>query len=146
MPVLKGKQMGLSRRSFLGALAAGAAAVGAGRTLALSPEVLRVKDPEQMTSLEEKHVPRISVPERATAGQPTPVTIAVEHVMTEAHHIERLEVYWQGMLLTTVPFTPDLMDCRATVYLRFPGPGTLVVRELCNLHGLWEAEWQVQVG
>lgn len=138
--------MGLSRRSFLGALAVGAAAVSAGNVLALSPEVLRVKDPENMTGLEKKHVPRISMPERPTKGEPTPVTIAVEHVMTEAHHIERLEVYWQGMLLTALPLTPELMDCRATVYVRLPGPGKLVVRELCNLHGLWEAEQQVEVG
>jgi len=136
----------VSRRAFLGAVAAGVVAVGSGRTLAFSPEVFRVKDPDNMTPLERKHVPHISIPERPVRGEPTPVTISVEHVMSEGHHIERLEVYWEGMLLTTVPLTTELMDCKATVYLRFPGPGKLTVRDLCNLHGLWEAEQQVRVG
>ena len=136
----------VSRRTFLGALAAGVAVVGSGQALALSPEVLRVKDPDNMTPLEKKHVPRISMPEGPVKGESTPVTISVAHVMSEGHHIERLEVYWEGMLLTTVLLTPELMDPKATVYVKFPGPGKLTVRELCNLHGLWEAEQQVLVG
>jgi superoxide reductase len=141
------EKTGISRRSFMGILAAGAATVGARGALALelTPEVLRVKDPENMTSLEAKHVPRISVPPTVRKGDSAPVSITVQHVMTTAHHVERIEVYWEGMLLTTVPLTPELMDCKVTVHLLVPGPGKLVARELCNLHGLWEAEQQVQV-
>ena len=137
----------VSRRSFLGVLAAGATTLASPGVLALelTPEVFRVKDPANMSSLEEKHVPRITVPTRPSKGEPTPVNITVEHVMEVEHHIERLELYWEGMLLTTIPLTPGLMDCRATVFLKFPGPGRLTVRELCNKHGLWEAEARVEV-
>lgn len=138
---------GVSRRSFLGAVALGAVAASAGKALAFefTPEVFHVKDPANMTELEKKHFPHISLPARVVKGESTPVAIAVEHVMTQPHFIARLEVYWEGTLLSTVPLVPDLMDCKATVNLKFPGPGRLAVRIVCNVHGVWEAEQQVQV-
>ena len=138
---------GVSRRSFLGAVALGAVAVGTGKALALelTPEVFRAKDPANLTGLEKAHFPHITLPARVAKGESTPVAIVVEHPMIQGHFIERLEVYWEGMLLSTVALVPDLMDAKATVNLKFPGPGRLSVRILCNLHGAWEAEQQVEV-
>jgi desulfoferrodoxin-like iron-binding protein len=138
---------GVSRRSFLGAVALGAVAVGTGKALGLelTPEVFRAKDPANLSGLEKAHVPHVTLPARVAKGESTAVAIVVEHPMVQAHFIGRLEVYWEGTLLSVVTLVPDLMDAKATVAVKFPGPGRLAVRILCNLHGAWEAEQQVQV-
>jgi superoxide reductase len=81
----------------------------------------------------EKHVP---VSEKD--GDELVVRVgSVPHPMTEEHHIECIEVV-EAMRVTRVYLTPGNEPVA-----RFPLPGeSVIIREYCNLHGLWRTTWQ----
>ncbi|HOG16036.1 MAG TPA: class II SORL domain-containing protein [Syntrophales bacterium] len=115
----------------------------------------RAKDPAQKTPLERGHVPVLKAPATVKAGEPFVVEVSVGetiHPMGPAHWIEYIE-------LNIGNEPAGRTDLRSKGYLRpkvafdvvLP-PGiaaggriTLVARELCNLHGLWEGSLDVAV-
>lgn len=94
---------------------------------------------EPMTLLEgsttdegkEKHVPVIE----KTNGGYTVTVGSTEHPMTEEHHIEWIELIADGAVLrehldpTGAPTATFRTDAES-----------VVVRENCNIHGMWKAE------
>lgn len=106
----------------------------------------RVKDPAKKTALEQKHVPVIEAPSTVKAGEPFAVTVTVGevvHPMTAAHYIQYVELFAGNEPAGRVEFRPGLTIPRATFHLTMDKPVTLVVREYCNLHGLWESRREV---
>jgi len=101
-----------------------------GGTLVCCGKPMTLKKENTQDAAVEKHVPVI---EKIEGGIKVSVG-AVEHPMTEEHHIEFIEVHTENK-----------------IYRKYLKPGekpvaefkldeeVLFVREYCNLHGLWKA-------
>ena len=115
----------------------------------------RVKNPKQKTPLEKSHAPVLIAPATVKAGEPFTVEVSVGeslHPMGPAHWIEFIELYIgnepagradlqsKGYLKPRVAFTVVLPKEAAPA-----GKVTLVARQHCNLHGLWEGSLTVVV-
>ncbi len=158
----------MNRRMFLQATAAGALVAGyAGSGMAveryfptkvvqsLFEGINRVKDPAAKTPLEKGHAPVVNAPLSVRAGEPFTVEIAVGeslHPMGPSHWIEYIELYIgnepagradlqsKGYLKPKVVFTMVLSKDVAP-----EGKVSLVARQFCNLHGLWEGSLDIAV-
>lgn len=158
----------MDRRTFLQRVVAGSFLVGfagtaaaAGRYFptkvdeALFEGINRVKDPAHKTPLEKSHGPVLSAPSTVKAGEPFTVEVAVGeslHSMGPAHWIEyvelnignepagRTELQPKGYLKPKVTFTVVLTREAAPA-----GKVSLVARQHCNLHGLWEGSLDITV-
>ncbi len=158
----------MDRRDFLKSAAAGtlsmtiaAKAFGAdvfyptGVDKTLFQTFNRVKDPANKTPLEKSHAPFISAPAKVKAGEPFVVEVSVGenlHVMGPTHWIEYIELsignepagmvtlQSKGYLKPRAAFTVVLAKDAAPT-----GKVTLVARQRCNLHGLWESGMDVDV-
>ncbi len=115
----------------------------------------RAKDPKNKTPLEKSHAPFIVAPAKVKAGEPFTVEVSVGenlHVMGPAHWIEYIELnignepagtvtfQSKGYLKPKVSFTVVLTKEAAP-----GGKVTLIARQRCNLHGLWESGMDVEV-
>jgi superoxide reductase len=115
----------------------------------------RVKDPSKKSALEKGHAPVITAPAAVKAGEPFTVDVAVGenlHPMGPAHWIEfielavgnepagRADLQPKGYLRPKVSFTVVLPKEAAPM-----GKVTLVARQHCNLHGLWEGNVDIAV-
>jgi superoxide reductase len=157
----------IDRRGFLrsSALLGGVALLGPGRALAatdtlewLSPVevdptlfagINRVRDPQSLSPLEKKHAPVVRVLELAQPGKAFAVEVAVGevlHPMTDGHHIHYVELFAGNEPAGRLEFSRTLNEPRATFYLVLDRSATLVVREYCNLHGLWESRMNLMTG
>jgi superoxide reductase len=108
----------------------------------------RIKDSARKTPLEKSHAPVFSVPATVKAGEPFSVEVSVGeklHSMGPAHWIGfielsignepagRAELQPKGYLMPRVSFTVVVPKEAAP-----SGKVTLVAKQECNLHGLWE--------
>jgi len=158
----------MNRRTFLQTTAAGAIVAGyAGSGMAaeryfptkviqsLFEGINRVKDPAAKTPLEKGHAPVITAPLLVKAGEPFIVEVAVGeslHPMGPSHWIEyielnignepagRADLQSKGYLKPRVAFTVVLPKDVAP-----EGKVSLVARQFCNLHGLWEGSLDIAV-
>lgn len=158
----------MDRRTFLQTAVAGAFAAGftgsafgaetvypATVDRALFSGINRVKDPANKTPLEKSHAPVISAPASVKAGEPFTVEVAVGenlHVMGPNHWIEFIELNLgnepagradfqpKGYLRPKVSFTVVIPKEAAP-----SGKVTLVAKQQCNLHGLWEGARDITV-
>lgn len=113
----------------------------------------RVKDPGQKTALEKSHGPVIIAPTAVKAGEPFQVEVSVGevlHPMGPIHWIQYIELAIGNEPAGRVDFQPRgylRPSARFTVILAadaaVSGKVTLVARQSCNLHGLWEASSDV---
>ena len=115
----------------------------------------RVKDPAKKTPLEKGHAPVITAPKSVKAGEPFTVEISVGenlHPMGPTHWIEyvefaignepagRADFQPKGYLRPKVTFTAVVPKEAAPA-----DKVTLVARQRCNLHGLWEGSMDIDV-
>ncbi len=115
----------------------------------------RAKDPANKTPLEKSHAPFLTAPGKVKAGEPFVVEVSVGenlHVMGPAHWIEYIELsignepagmvslQSKGYLKPKAAFTVVLTKEAAP-----NGKVTLIARQRCNLHGLWESVMDVEV-
>ena len=158
----------MDRRAFLKTAVAGSVVAGfAGSALAaerffpvavdqmLFQGINRVKDPAKKTALEKKHVPFLTAPTSVKAGEPFTVEVSVGellHDMGPAHWIEfielnignepagRADLQPKGYLKPKVVFTVVIPKEAAP-----SGKVTLLAKQQCNLHGLWEGSHDIAV-
>ncbi len=158
----------MDRRMFLKTAVAGSVAAGVAGTAAaagryfptkvdpsLFEGINRVKDPAAKTPLEKGHAPVLSAPATVKAGEPFTVEVSVGetlHPMGPTHWIEFIdlsignepaghaELQPRGFLKPRVVFTVVLPKEAAPA-----GKVTLVARQHCNLHGLWEGSLDIVV-
>jgi superoxide reductase len=158
----------MNRRTFLHTAVAGSIVAGyAGSAMAaeryfptkvvqsLFEGINRVKDPAATSPLEKGHAPVITAPLSVRAGEPFIVEVAVGeslHPMGPSHWIEyielnignepagRADLQPKGYLKPKVAFTVVLPKEVAP-----EGKVSLVARQFCNLHGLWEGSLDVTV-
>jgi superoxide reductase len=162
------KEAVMDRREFLQTAVVGTITVGfSGQALAkglyfptkvdqsLFDGINRIKNPKEKTPLEIGHGPVINAPSQVTAGEPFTVEVAVGeklHPMGASHWIEyielsignepagRIDLQPSGYLKPKVTFNLMLTKEAAP-----EGKVTLVSRQHCNLHGLWEGVLDIAV-
>lgn len=109
---------------------------------ALYRGINRIQDEGKKTPMELKHAPVIEAPEKVKAGEPFEIRLSVGetlHVMSPEHYIEYVEVYFGNEPAGRVEFSPTFGVPKATLTLTLDRPVTIVARQYCNLHGLWES-------
>jgi superoxide reductase len=115
----------------------------------------------------EKHVPVIDCPDQVKAGELFPVKVTlgkeVAHPNTTDHHIRWIAVYFlpEG---AKFPYQVGLCEFTAhgesaegadkgpvythhevSLSMKTTQPGTIYATALCNIHGLWRSEKEIQV-
>jgi len=110
-------------------------------------ELNKPEDWTNLTIMAKKHVPIIEAPEKAKAKEHFTVRIKVggidgiEHPNTLSHWINWVELYAGDRLISRVNFAPEMCDgYLMTLNVTLNETATLRVRELCNLHGVWEGK------
>jgi superoxide reductase len=109
-----------------------------------------VKDPNNMTDLEKKHLPVIIAPKSVRKGECFEVVVEVgklmQHPNEPGHHIEFVELYADHTYLARMDLTahrtyPIMKVCISLDHMH----GKLRTFERCNLHGIWEADCEIEV-
>jgi superoxide reductase len=109
-----------------------------------------VKDWDNMTDLEKKHMPVITAPESVKVGEPFEALVEVgkfmEHPNEPSHHIEFIELYAGHTYLARMDFTaaatcPAMKVCLCLDHIH----GNLRAYAHCNLHGIWEGHAQIEI-
>ena len=114
------------------------------------------KKEEMESTLMEKHVPVIKVPERIKAGEEFEVIINVGekvlHPNTVEHHIKWIQVFaevedraYNPVHIATFDFGPTFAEPKVKFKMKINKPSTLIALEYCNLHGLWENSIKIEV-
>lgn len=158
----------MERRMFLKTAVAGSVAASLARTVAaaekyfpvkvdqtLFEDINRAKDPANKAGLEKSHAPVLTAPSSIEAGKPFTVEVAIGenlHPMSPAHWIEfidlrlgnqpiaRADLQSAGYLVPKMTFNVVIPKEAAP-----DGKATLVARQNCNLHGLWEGSINITV-
>jgi len=158
----------MNRRTFLKTAVAGSLAAGFTRSAvaadlfypvqvdkSLFEGINRVKDSSKKSALEKSHGPVFSVPASVKAGDSFTVEVSVGeklHDMGPNHWISyielsignepvgRVDLQPKGFLKPKVTFTMVVPKEVAP-----PGKVTLVAKQECNLHGLWEGTFTLLV-
>jgi superoxide reductase len=121
----------------------------------LFASINRVKDPAKKTALEKSHVPVFSAPDAVKAGEPFTVEVSVGehlHPMGPSHWIGFIELSIGNEPAGRVDLQPKgYLQPRVSFSVVVPkeaapsGKATLVVKQECNLHGLWEGTITLKV-
>jgi len=108
------------------------------------------KDVNNLTELEQKHLPVISAPDRVKRDQV--FTLAIEmgkhqkHPNEVAHSIQWMELYSGDTFLFRVTLAGSLSEPKVTVPVKLThAHGPLKAWGKCNLHGLWEGTKDIEV-
>ncbi len=114
----------------------------------MSLEKLFNRNPEE----EKRHKPVIEVPDRVEPNKEFRVSIKIgekPHPFTFNHYISSILVFLEQenrpplLVLKFEPFPPTIPP-RIEFYLYLDRPSRLHVVASCNLHGLWEAEKEIE--
>jgi superoxide reductase len=102
------------------------------------------KDESNLTELEKKHVPVITVVKKCglipQGCQDVHVKMGqIQHPMQPEHYIKHIDFYIDKKFISRVILTPDKLNPAAALHMRATS-GKLSVIELCNLHGAWIKE------
>ena len=100
-------------------------------------KIQTAKDPNNLTELEQKHVPMIEVDENKGTLTVKVKVGEVKHVMTNEHYIEWIKLYIDGSFIKKKDLT---LGDGPEVEFQIQSPGVVILRvlESCNLHGVWE--------
>lgn len=116
-------------------------------------QVNKAKDMNNLTDLEKKHHPVISVPAQIKGGEPFEVTVEVgkllAHPNENSHFTQFIDLYADYVFLARVDLTPVTTQPVMKLQVVFPHPGmktTLRAFARCNLHGVWEGTKEVVIG
>ena len=109
-----------------------------------------VKDPDNMTELEMKHVPVITAPRSVGKGERFEVTVEMgklmEHPNEPGHFIDFIELYAGHTYLARMDFTPKITGPSMTVSVALDHiHGELRAFGHCNLHGTWVGSAEIEI-
>lgn len=109
-----------------------------------------VKDSQNMTDLEKKHIPAITAPKRVRKNEWFEVTVEAGKFMAQpsepGHYIDFIELYVDHTYLARMDFTPRTSYPVMKTRLRLDHVhGKLRAFGHCNLHGTWEADAEIEV-
>ena len=102
------------------------------------------KDVNNLTELEKKHVPVITLVKKCglipEGCQDVHVKMGqIQHPMQPEHYIVHIDFYIDKKFISRVILTPDKLNPAAALHLKATS-GKLTVIELCNIHGAWTQE------
>ncbi len=109
-----------------------------------------VKDCNNMTDLEKKHLPIITAPKEVKRGECFEVGVEVgkimEHPNVPGHFIEFVELYADDTYLVRMDYTakttcPIMKACISLEHAH----GKLRAFAHCNLHGTWEGQSSIKI-
>lgn len=110
-------------------------------------ELNKPKDWNNLTIMDKKHIPIITVPDSVKAGEPFEVQLraggidGIEHPNQLSHYITWIELYAEERYLGKVEFAPVVSNGnKVKLSILLEKPTTLRARAFCNLHGLWEGK------
>ncbi|MBN1422036.1 MAG: hypothetical protein JXP34_24905 [Planctomycetes bacterium] len=100
------------------------------------------KDPNNLTELEKKHIPKVEIPPKITANQPFTIKATIgeiQHPTTDDHHIAWIEFYANGHFLARIQLLPGGTRPEGSIacVLDTAGENSIWVQAYCTLHGLW---------
>ncbi len=104
----------------------------------------------------EKHVPVIEAPASVKAGEAFQVTVAVgkdvPHPNTIEHHIKWIQVYARidsrpnnPVHVATFDMGPTFAVPKVTFPMILASPASIIALEYCNIHGVWESSFDIEV-
>lgn len=107
-------------------------------------------DINALSELEQKHLPVISAPAKVKRDEVFEVTIEVgkykTHPNEPGHFIEWIELYSADTFLWKINLSGSLSLPKVTVPVKLShAHGPLKAWEKCNLHGLWEANKEIEI-
>ena len=102
------------------------------------------QDPNNLTELEKKHIPNITVVKKCglipEGCHDVHVKLGeIPHPMQPEHSILHIDFYIDKEYVARVALTPYKLNPAAALHLKAEG-GTLTAVALCNLHGAWSNE------
>ena len=107
------------------------------------------KDLENMTDLEQMHVPKISLPPVVEDGSQASIVCSVDHPMDEDHYIKSIQIMnFADPVVIKGKFylTPNNGEAYISTQIRLSGgEGTVWVVSECNQHGKWASSKNVSV-
>lgn len=108
------------------------------------------KDLNNMTELEQKHLPVITAPDEVKREELFEVEIEVGKLKTHpnepGHFIEWIELYCGDTFLFRAQLSGSLSQPRITIPVKLShAHGPLKAWAKCNLHGLWEGTKEITI-
>lgn len=106
------------------------------------------KDKNNMDDLEKKHTPVLEFPAKVKKGEAFELSVKVgsmAHPMQNAHFIQFVELFVDGLYLTRVNFTPVVTEPKAKISVILSAGKEISAVIRCNLHGLWKSSYPVRV-
>ncbi len=107
-------------------------------------QISRAKDPARLAGHERSHVPKIIAPRRVRPFEAFAVRVEVGveeiHEMSPFHYVDWIDLSADGVEISQVTLTPFYSLPILTFNLVLEHSATLLAREHCNLHGVWESE------
>jgi superoxide reductase len=101
-------------------------------------EAQTYQDPYNPSELEQRHVPVIETDTnyvKAAIGEE-------KHVMEINHWIQYIELFADGKSVARIDLSPG-DEPEAEFDVDVPNTKKIVAQELCNIHGLWENELEI---
>ena len=105
------------------------------------------QDANNLTELEKKHIPVITLVKKCGLIPEGCLDVHVkmgeiQHPMQPQHYIAHIDFYIEKRFISRVILTPEHLNPAAALHLK-TSSGRLCVIELCNLHGAWIKEEQL---
>ena len=105
------------------------------------------KDANNLTELEKKHIPVITIVKKCglipEGCQDVHVKMGeVQHPMQAEHYIVHIDFYIDKEFISRVMLTPEKLNPAAALHLKAQS-GKLSAIALCNLHGAWIKETEL---
>ena len=102
------------------------------------------KDPANLTELEKKHVPLISIVKKCGLIPEGCLDVQVKigeikHPMEREHYILHMDFYIDKQFMARLHLTPEKLNPAVSLHLKAE-QGKLAIVELCNIHGAWIKE------
>jgi superoxide reductase len=113
-------------------------------------QINEAAEPDNLTPLEQKHLPKIEIPAQIKAGEFFPLKITVGHIPhpnENGHFIQWLVLTVGGIYLARFDFTAIMTDPRVSIPIQLVHQGLKTRLEVllrCNLHGLWRGSVEVE--
>ena len=114
------------------------------------------KKDELESTLIEKHIPNIKVPEKIKPGEEFEVIINVgeniPHPNTVEHHIKWIQVFaefkdrtFNPVHVATFDLGPTFAEPKIKFKMKLEKSANLIALIYCNLHGLWESSVKIEI-
>jgi superoxide reductase len=108
-------------------------------------KIQKAKNPNNLTSFEQTHLPWIIIPEFIKKGEEFEITVKVgkvDHPMTDEHYIRGIQLCINKKRFKRVLL--KLSDhSEAKFKISLEKDSTITARTECNLHGVWESKIKI---